>query len=354
LWFAVLFCGAVFTGCQRSLAENRPVQLAAREYKGSDATYVQWLGTSSWIVSRGSDAVVVDPFFTRPSFLRVALSMIFRALAGGFSYDTERITRVLPDLPENTKYVLLGHAHYDHLMDVGYYLQRKSGPKVAYVGSKTAQNIILGFKPEDLKFLIPQDGIAIRNGTVRITAFTSDHAPHIFHLKFMTGEVRKPLDSPPTHAGQYVEGTTRIFFIDFLDENSKIVSRVFVNGAASSRDGVMALEQHGDFLAKHPTNVAILCVPGWDKVENYPNSILRLVDPDHVVLSHYDDFAAPYENGQDPKGKMDFVWFADYDGFVKKLQNLKTEHNYRFMIHEPKTGQCLRFSGSAPILDCQK
>jgi hypothetical protein len=347
-------CVILLNGCQGRLVHHEPVALAARDSRAGDAMYVQWLGVSSWIVSRGSDGVVVDPFFSRPSFPSVMLSLVFRGFLGNFGYDAERIRDVLPDLPENTKFVLLGHAHYDHLMDVPYYIQPESRRNVTYVGSDTARNILLGFKPNHLDFLVAREGGQTKKGRVRITAFSSDHAPHIFGLKFMTGEIPKPLVSPPTHAGQYVEGQTLVYFIDFLDENNRVSWRVFVNGAASSPDGAKALQRHPSFLQEHPTNVAILCVPGWDKVDDYPNSILRLVDPDNVVLSHYDDFASPYKNGEDPKDGMRFVLFANYDGFVEELKNLKSQYGYRYQIHEPKTGQCVRFPAAERTLTCER
>jgi Beta-lactamase superfamily domain len=351
---ALFLSGLLLSGCQRSLVHSGPVALAAGDPRAGDAMYVQWLGVSSWIVSRGNDGVVVDPFFSRPSFPSVIVSLVFRGFLGNFGYDAERIRDVLPDLPENTRFVLLGHAHYDHLMDVPYYMLRQSRRNVTYVGSDTARNILLGFKPNQFDFLVPRDGEQTQKGRVRVTAFASDHAPHIFGLKFMAGDIRTPLDSPPAHVGQYVEGTTLIYFIDFLDENNRVSWRVFVNGAASSPEGAKVLERHQSFLQEHPTNVAILCVPGWDKVDDYPNSMLRLVNPDHVVLSHYDDFASAYKNGEDPKDGMRFVLFARYDGFVEQLKHLKTKYGYRYRIHEPKTGQCIRFPASVRNLTCEQ
>jgi hypothetical protein len=351
---ALFLSGLLLSGCQRSLVHSGPVALAAGDPRAGDAMYVQWLGVSSWIVSRGNDGVVVDPFFSRPSFPSVIVSLVFRGFLGNFGYDAERIRDVLPDLPENTRFVLLGHAHYDHLMDVPYYMLRQSRRNVTYVGSDTARNILLGFKPNQFDFLVPRDGEQTQKGRVRVTAFASDHAPHIFGLKFMAGDIRTPLDSPPAHVGQYVEGTTLIYFIDFLDENNRVSWRVFVNGAASSPEGAKVLERHQSFLQEHPTNVAILCVPGWDKVDDYPNSMLRLVNPDHVVLSHYDDFASAYKNGEDPKDGMRFVLFARYDGFVEQLKHLKTKYGYRYRIHEPKTGQCIGLPAAERKLRCEQ
>jgi hypothetical protein len=199
----------------------------------------------------------------------------------------------------------------------------------------------------------------IVRGPVTVRGFPSDHAPHIFGLLFMhvDGDLTEQT-SLPTRAGEYVDGITQVHLVDFHDSTGKVAFRVFANGAASSKRGAEALARAKTLVRQHPTDVAILCVPGWDQVEEYPESVLGLLQhigpdgrprkgPRHVVLSHYDDFWAPYRNGEDPKvdGGMDFVIRANYAGFLDKLRKLKAEQGYTFEVHEPKTGQCLGFAG---------
>jgi L-ascorbate metabolism protein UlaG (beta-lactamase superfamily) len=308
----------LLNSCARSFVHHGPVTLAINEYHVSDAVYVQWLGVSSWVISRGNDVVVTDPFFTRPSWTSVAVSLLFPRIGNNFGYDIQRINDVLPRLPANTKFVLISHAHYDHLMDVPYYMKQESAPNVTYVGGQTANNILTGFKPVNVNFIVPQEGRSFEKGNVRVTAFKSDHAPHMFRHKLMAGEVKEPMSTFPVTVGEYVEGETLVYFIDFLDVHKNVSYRVFVNGAASTPHSAKSLGKHRDFLLQHPTNVAILCVPGWDKVEDYPNSLLRLIKPDNVVLSHYDNFGLSYKNGEDPKKDMRYMIFADYAGFVEK------------------------------------
>jgi hypothetical protein len=352
----LLVCVVLFCSCARGFVRHGPVSLALNESPNESSLYVQWLGVSSWIISYRNDVIVVDPFFSRPSFLSVAFSSALPYLFDDFGYNVDRISDVLPELPTNTKFVLIGHAHYDHLMDVPYYMKRESGQNVTYVGSRTAKNILLGFKPAGLDFWIAEDGGKIEKSKIRVTAFASDHAPHFFGYEFMNGNVKNPRSSFPKNVGDYLDGQTLIYFIDFLDENSQVLWRVFVNGAASSPDGIKALRANKHFLQEHKTNVAILCVPGWDKVDDYPNSILSLINPDNVVLSHYDDFFLPYKHGEDPTSQsgMKFVPFANYDDFVTELKNLKVKYNYRYDIYQPKTGQCIRFPVSDPIASCEQ
>ena len=100
------------------------------------------------------------------------------------------------------------------------------------------------FKPAGLDFWIAEDGGQIEKSNVRVTAFPSDHAPHFLGYNFMRGNVKKPRSSFPRHVGDYLDGQTLIYFIDFLDENSQVLWRVFVNGAASSPRGMKALKSN--------------------------------------------------------------------------------------------------------------
>jgi hypothetical protein len=39
---------------------------------------------------------------------------------------------------------------------------------------------------------------------------------------------------------------------------------------------------------------------------------------------------------------------------LQELENLKSQHGYRYQIHEPKTGQCIRFPASERNLMCEQ
>jgi L-ascorbate metabolism protein UlaG (beta-lactamase superfamily) len=328
--------------------EGGPVPLAIHQRPEPDALYLQWLGVSSWIVSRGPDAVVVDPFFSRPPLRFVARSLL--GVSRRFSYDEDRIAEVLPDLPPQTRFLLIGHGHYDHLMDVPYYLGRESASTIKCLGSRTARNILAGFRCSLTRFTVAADGTRLTDGSVRVTAFRSDHAPHLLGIRLMHGEVPTPLTSPPTRAGQYRDGVSQAYLVDFLDgggamAGGRVAWRVFVNGAASSPGAADGLRAHVDILRERRTDAAILCVPGWNQVRNYPESILEVLTPRHVVLSHYDDFFSPYRDGDDPRAGMKFVMFADYPGFVAKLDRLRKPRGFEY--HEPRTGQYLCFDRPA-------
>lgn len=307
---------------------GKPV--ADRYTRDSKNLRLQWLGTSSWIVSRGKDVVVVDPFFSRPALLGGLLS----SLLGRLRYDEDRIAAVLPALPEETSIVLIGHGHYDHLMDVPYYLRLwprySDGDKrktILYVGSATAYNILLGFKQSAYSAVYDQffwkaddkgyEKAPIVRGGMVVTPFLSDHAPHVFGMEFLSAE-SAPQSSEPGSVSAYKLGHALNYFIDFYDSEHQIAFRIFINSAAS-RPQVM--EHIGaEFLKQHPVNIAILCVPGWDQVDSYPESLIQKLHPEMVMLSHFDNFLAPYKDADNPNQGMQFLMWSDYPGFMKRLR----------------------------------
>ena len=358
LLLVAILCLITLTSCSRSFVAHGPVPLAVDEARVDQDLYMQWLGTSSWIISRGGDVIVVDPFFSRPSARTVASSLLFPWITKSFGYDVKRINDVLPALPSDTKAVLVGHAHYDHVMDVAYYMKQKTTPpNVRYIGGVTARSVLESFRPVHFTFVEARDAIpiAIPNARVRVIPFNSDHAPHFLGITFLGGHLASPPSSFPTTAAEYPTGETEMYLIDFLDSAGAIQWRVFINSAASTPGRAQAMEAHLSSLPvelRQPPDVAILCVPGWDKVADYPESLLRVLKPHRVVLSHYDDFFSPYKNGEDPSAGMRFVMFANYDGFIQRLQQLKSIYGFEFRA--PKTGQCLRFPEPPGGLPCER
>ena len=369
---ALTLCLVSIAACTRPFVPQGPVPRLGIDYRSDEeTTSLQWLGVGTWIMARGPDVLVVDPFFSRQSLTRMILSLL--RIWPDFPPHHARVADVLPALPPRTRLLLIGHGHYDHVMDVPYYVGHPSGRETTYVGSRTARAIVRAFehasgRQERVDFQVPDPNAenAIVRGRIAVRGFASDHAPHIFGMVFMhvDGDV-DTLSAPPTRVGQYVDGTTQLYLADFLDGASRVAFRVFVSGAANTPDGARALAAAREVVQRESTDVAILCVPGWNLVRGYPESVLSELrhrdlegrwqkGPRHVVLSHFDDFFAPYRHNEDPNGGMDFVLRADYFGMRRKLNELKTTEGYAFQLHEPKTGQCLAFAARGNPRECER
>jgi L-ascorbate metabolism protein UlaG (beta-lactamase superfamily) len=79
--------------------------MADRAPLRDDELSVRWLGCAGFEIRSGDDTLLIDPFLSRPSFAEVAL--------GRMAPDEQTLERALPA----ATLILIGHSHYDHLMD---------------------------------------------------------------------------------------------------------------------------------------------------------------------------------------------------------------------------------------------
>ena len=101
---------------------------------GADAVQMTYLGVGGWIFQRGRDQVVAAPLFTNPSFLRTGLA--------GIRSDTAAVDRNLATYDvSGAAAILVGHAHYDHLLDVPR-VARGHAPRAVILGSGTVRNTL--------------------------------------------------------------------------------------------------------------------------------------------------------------------------------------------------------------------
>jgi len=69
---------------------------------------MQYLGNGGWVFRRGADTIATAPFVTNPA----GLAIYFPARS-----DVDRVRARAPPMPD-VRAILIGHAHYDHAMDL--------------------------------------------------------------------------------------------------------------------------------------------------------------------------------------------------------------------------------------------
>ena len=70
---------------------------------------ITYLGTGGFLIERGQSAILTAPFFSNNSLSRVGL--------WNLKVKESTISRYIPNL-KNVQAILVGHAHYDHLLDI--------------------------------------------------------------------------------------------------------------------------------------------------------------------------------------------------------------------------------------------
>ncbi len=261
-----------------------------------------FLGAGGFVMKRGEDTIVVDPFFSNPSITTVAL--------GRMRSNEAAVRRWMPYLPEASA-ILVGHAHYDHLLDVPT-VAREMAPNATIYASETAKNVLGAYNLYDrTEEICP--GCPITIGRVRVLPIRSEHAPHFLGITLMQGEHRERLAKRPKSAlFGWLEGRTFAFAIDFLGDDGLPDFRVLFHDSAAEPD----VGWPPDHLPAAHVRVAIPCVASFSQVEGYPESIETTFDPDFLVLGHWEDFFTPYSQSPDD---VRSVRGTDVDEFLGKL-----------------------------------
>src|SRR5690606_26770795 len=236
---------------------------------GADAIRLVYLGSGGWLIEHRGEQILTAPLFSNPDIVRTGLA--------GIEADTAAIDRHMGRYDvTDARAILVGHAHYDHLMDV---------PRVASIhavrarilGSPTTANT-LGFwsgladriDVVDEAATADQETVGrwIRYGDrVRVMPLRSRHGPHLYGITLYRGSIDTPLREPPRRAPGWVDGRTLAFLVDFLEDDGEIAFRIYYQDATAPPPLGFAPDA---LVAAHPVDVAILVPATFEEVDWHP------------------------------------------------------------------------------------
>lgn len=279
---------------------------------GADELRLVYLGSGGWILQHGPDVVLTGPLFTNPGLVRTGLWSI--------SSDTALVDRYMSryDVSE-AKAILVGHAHYDHLMDVPR-VATEHAPRARIVGSRTVANTLGSWSAVgDRVDVIEEEagdldavGRWLEYGDgVRVMPLRSRHAPHFDGYTLYEGERTRPLRERPHRAEDWVDGETYAFLIDFLSAEGEVAFRVYYQDAVVAPPYGLA---PASLSSGHPADVAILVPATFDQVDWHPEALIENLRPRHVLLAHWEDFFVPVDT---PTRSLRFT---DLEHFEERLE----------------------------------
>lgn len=307
-WIAGL-CGA---SCGPSLfrvpLDACPVKLAPQPAGGK--VVVQYLGVGGFLLKRGSDVILTAPLYSNPSILEVAFNHDVRS-------DPDVIDRLFPQDADAAKAILVGHSHYDHLMDVPYVaLHRAKGADI--YGSETAARLLAPIVPAlrakaPATRIVPLDHVAgdakspglwqtVGSGA-RFMALRSEHSP-LFTLKLRVpferdvsipfhlwrgGGLSEDAKELPRTASEWLQGPVFAFVIDFLDAAGRPAFRIYYQDSGNE-EGIRAIPEA--LLKEKGVDLAIVCLGGdTEALAGRPvEDILKTLKPQAVVVAHWENF----------------------------------------------------------------
>lgn len=277
---------------------------------------VRFLGVGGFSIRRGSDVVLAAPLYSSPG--------VGDLLAGTIPPNTGTLDQffTLHELDEDAadiRAIVSGHGHYDHLMDVRYFLEK--APSARFYGNLTSRRILAGYGPAVSSRVVAlndpadnyvdftyshgpgQDGcvnlagqpgrprdVDGTGGRIRIRAFVSRHPPQLLNaVHFWPGCQGQDLSSPPLRSEDYKEGEVLTFLIDFMD-GGKPAFRIYYQDAAGAKpDGWVPPA----IIAERPVDLALLCVGNFDAVEHPEKILSEDLHARQVILHHWEDFFDP-------------------------------------------------------------
>jgi hypothetical protein len=308
---AILLVLLCLAGCAKDLTGTEPT---TRELKLPEPK-ISYLGVGGWLLRWKGEALLFAPSFSNPAFPPLFVSA-----------DQERIDKYMPPAVDVTV-LLIGHAHYDHLLDVPRIMQKLTPKAMAY-GSATTGHILaaaglksrfVDMEPEMVpvkrrnraKPLIWTEDKWRHHGPFRFLAIESEHAPHIAGINVLEGfHYEQDLTELPIYVRRWPGGQNLAWLVDLLDEKGKPVYRIHYQDSASNPPyGFPPILQDGKDI-----DVAIICAASTDEVELYPDALLDLIKPRLLLFGHWEDFF-----GNDP-GRPQLIRLQKENELIERLK----------------------------------
>jgi len=126
-------------------------------------------------------------------------------------------------------------------------------------------------------------------------AFVADHAPNIkigdWPFTFARGTVATDMDTLPRMAADWKLGEPYAFLIDVLsDSGRRTIFRIYFEDAPSEPPLGFPSTR---LLAAGAVDLAILCAATSSNVKAAPDSLLRILKPRGVMITHWESFFRP-------------------------------------------------------------
>jgi L-ascorbate metabolism protein UlaG (beta-lactamase superfamily) len=205
-------------------------------------------------VSDGAHNLLIDPYVSRVSVEPGTQTL---------SPDAAAIERYTP---AHADVILVGHSHYDHLLDVPT-IAARTGATV--IGSESTLNVLRASGAPENHLALAHGGEAFRFGPFRVHAVRGLHS--------LTGQTSAPIPagvSLPMTAAQYTEGGTLQYLVEVRGH-----SILFIGSANFIDSEIEGLRP----------DVAVVAVGLREKVPDYSCRLMRALNQPKLVLTNHFD-----------------------------------------------------------------
>jgi L-ascorbate metabolism protein UlaG (beta-lactamase superfamily) len=251
-----------------------------------DRLILRWFGTAGFELSYRNTTLLIDPYFTRTDLVSTGL----KHLSPNPAEFDGRLGRA--------DHIVLGHSHYDHLLDVPE-IALRTGALIT--GSATTANISRGYGVPPRQLRTVRAGESAACGDLRVTFIESLHGK-IFGIEPTPGTVDAPPRWPMKMAGFKHGGV-----FGLLIEAGPLT--IYHNGSANLID---------DRLAGKRVDLHLIGLSGRTMTRNYLPRFISALKPLAVLPMHYDNFFMPLKDG------LKLLPFIKMEKFFRQVEELES------------------------------
>ncbi|OLF54787.1 hypothetical protein BTN82_11125 [Pseudomonas chlororaphis] len=242
--------------------------------------------------------MLLAPSFSNPDSLDSGLLPPVRVVA-----DRKRIDLYMPRA-DDVSMLLVGHGHYDHLLDVPWIMQKHTPKALAYGSSSVAHMLRAMVDPQrvvDVQWAMarphevngawepptPGTWVYSTGRHVRAMPIQSKHAGHVAGINLIPGRYVLDLKQTPAYVWQWKPGQPLAWLIDLLDERGAPAYRLHYQDSGAPPPFGFPPVLPNDHKA---VDVQILSAASWTQVRDYPWRLLQVTQPRMVLVGHWENF----------------------------------------------------------------
>ena len=277
---------------------------------------VTFFGTTTLLFDDGTDQILFDCHFTRPSLAKYIM--------GSAPSNTALIDTLLKKHPlDRLCAVFISHTHHDHVMDMPY-IANMTGAMV--YGSSSALNVARGGNVPETQLVQFQPHTSYVIGSFRITVIPSLHSKPTILNNDLGETIDAPL-APSAKLRDYKEGGSYDFYVETPEKTYMI--RPSFNYIEHQMDGYTA-------------DVLFLGTAGLAKADaeteaNFFAETAAKVHPKLIIPIHWDNFFSPLD--RPATGMPSLIERTDVSFF--RLAQYCEEHGIDLLIQIPRTSVTL-------------
>lgn len=235
-----------------------------------------WFGAASIVIDDGQNSVLIDPFVSRSENGPIDVFLGRNAVV-----EKSRVSKrcKMPNVARASA-ILVGHTHYDHVLDVAEF---GGCTKAQVFGSAGASRVVSAHGYEGITIVKPGQTISEdqTNSAFRIEILNGTHGRPPLIIDPLDKKVRADFSTPAS-----IKAYGRGAVLNFLVSHPK-GTILHIGSAGMPRDSLKSL--------KGKVDVLFLALVGRPETQRFLATVVGDVQPKHVVPIHFDNLFDPID-----------------------------------------------------------